>query len=375
MQQLSPASEEELCDALVSASRAGVVIALGGAFSKNGCTRPLPTPETVISVSNMRRVLQYEPRDLTISVEAGLPWAGLSALLAERRQMIPLDPPYFERATVGGVVAANAAGPRRRLHGSARDLVIGMTFAKLDGKLVKSGGMVVKNVAGYDMAKLMIGSWGTLAAVTVVNFKLSPLPPETRTFVMQFNTAAECCAARDRIIGGVLQPSAIDILNPAAAAWVGLEGFCLLIQAGGSPAVLARTARELEGARQLDGNGERLLWALVREFTPEFVGRHVGAQVARVSGVLSDVAAVLASYAGPVVARAASGISYLHFFNAAEAREWTSRPETAAWRYVFEYGEPGWNGAFGSGYDMMKAVKDLFDPNRLLNPGRLYGRL
>ena len=375
MEELRPASERSLCDAPVAASQAHSVIALGGAFSKHRRSGATAAPGVVVSMSCMRRVLQYEPRDLTISVEAGLPFAELNALLAERRQMVPLDPPYFDRATVGGVVASNTVGPRRRLYGSARDLVIGMSFAKLDGKLVKSGGMVVKNVAGFDMAKLMIGSCGTLAAIAVVNFKLSPMPPETRTFLMQFDTAAACCAARDRIVRGVLQPAAVDALNPAASARVGLDGFSLLLQTGGSAAVMARTARELEGARQLDGDRERELWTSIREFTPAFVSGHDEAHVARVSGTLTETAAVLASCAGPVVSRAANGVSYLHFENSAEAREWMARPETAKWRYVFEYGEPAWNGVFGSDFEMMRAVKDLFDPGRLVNPGRLYGRI
>ena len=102
-----------------------------------------------------------EPNDLTISVEAGILWSELTDLLAANRQMIPLDPPFADTATVGGVVATNCAGPRQRLFGTARDLVIGMTFATTKGKLIQSGGMVVKNVAGLDMAKLMIGSFGT----------------------------------------------------------------------------------------------------------------------------------------------------------------------------------------------------------------------
>src|ERR1700730_19456613 len=102
----------------------------------------------------MGRILQYEPRDLTISVEAGMRYADLSSVLAKNRQMIPLDPPFANNATIGGIVAANSSGPRRRLYGAARDLVIGMKFATLEGKLVKCGGMVVKNVAGLDMGKL-----------------------------------------------------------------------------------------------------------------------------------------------------------------------------------------------------------------------------
>src|SRR5439155_13686972 len=152
----------------------------------------------------LRRVLQYEPRDLTIGVEAGLGWREFTRLLAENRQMVPLDPPFADDATVGGVIAANSSGPRRRLYGTARDLVIGMRFATLEGKVAETGGMVVKNVAGLDMAKLMIGSFGTLAAIASVNFKLIPLPLEHRTFEMVFGTAAEAIAARVRILKSVV---------------------------------------------------------------------------------------------------------------------------------------------------------------------------
>src|SRR5262249_26976209 len=153
--------------------------------------------------------------DLTISVEAGITYCALSRMLAEHRQMIPLDPPFADAATVGGILAANSSGPRRRLYGTARDLVIGMKFATLEGKLVQSGGMVVKNVAGLDMGKLMIGSFGTLAAIAVVNFKLLPMPEMERTFLMTFGDLAAALAARDRILASVLQPSALDLLNPA----------------------------------------------------------------------------------------------------------------------------------------------------------------
>lgn len=375
MREVRPASEPDVCDALRAAVQAHEEIALGGAFSKRRMSAGPASPAVAVSLACMRRVLQYEPRDLTISVEAGLPFAGLSALLAEHRQMIPLDPPCFDQATVGGVAAANSTGPRRRLYGTARDVVIGVTFVKPDGKVAKSGGMVVKNVAGFDLAKLMIGSFGTLAAITVVNFKLAPMPPETRTFVLQFATARECAATRDSILQGVLQPAAVDALNPAAAKRAGLEGFALLLQAGGSASVIARYARELDAARQLDGEAERRLWTAIREFTPEFVGAHAAAHVVRVSGTLSQMGAVLESTEAPVVARAGSGVCTIHFENAADAAAWISRPEVSKWRYVFEYGAPAWNGVFGAEFEMMKAVKNLFDPERLLNPGRLYGRL
>jgi glycolate oxidase FAD binding subunit len=128
--------------------------------------------------------------------------------------MVPLDPPFAEGATVGGVIAANSSGPRRRLYGTARDLVIGMRFATLEGKLVQAGGMVVKNVAGLDMAKLMIGSFGTLAAIATVNFKLQPMP-QAGAVLFATDSAAAAVAARDGVLKSQLQPAAIDILNRA----------------------------------------------------------------------------------------------------------------------------------------------------------------
>ncbi|HEX5431859.1 MAG TPA: FAD-binding oxidoreductase, partial [Bryobacteraceae bacterium] len=226
MQTLHPATQEQLADALQSAAGAHRTIRLGGNFSKDRLGgRPCPS-EIEISASAMNRVLQYDPRDLTISVEAGISWAELERTLAEHREMLPLDPGWRDESTAGGVVGANLSGPRRRLYGTVRDMIIGMTFATLEGKLIQSGGMVVKNVAGLDMGKLMIGSFGTLAAIAVINFKVFPMV-ETRTFAMEFATAAEAFAERDRILRSVLQPQALDIVN-----WP--SGFRLLVRAGGN---------------------------------------------------------------------------------------------------------------------------------------------
>ena len=192
---LVPCNPEELAVQLAEANAKRQSINLRGNGTKNGMAGPIAHSDIAISTCRLNRVLQYEPRDLTISVEAGLPWHEFSSLLAQQGQMVPLDPPFADNATVGGVIAANMSGPRRRLYGSARDMVIGMTFATLEGKLIRTGGMVVKNVAGLDMAKLMIGSFGTLAAIAVVNFKLHPCPIGTRTFVQEFVRAAETIAA------------------------------------------------------------------------------------------------------------------------------------------------------------------------------------
>lgn len=377
MNLVEPATPAELAQSLAEAAERGQTIRLGGNFTKDKMAGLLASCGVSISTRGLRSVLRYEPRDLTISVEAGLSYSEFRALLAKNRQMVPLDPPYSETATVGGVIAANHSGPRRRLFGSARDLVIGMTFATLEGKLVQSGGMVVKNVAGLDMGKLMIGSFGTLAAIATVNFKLIPMPPESRTFAMEFPSAAAAITKRNQILTSVLQPVAIDVLNARAAARLGLEGVVLLLQAAGNAAVIERYSRELAEARALEGDEEASLWEKVREYTPAFIERQSGGVVARVSVPLNEVSAVIESVPGEALARAGSGVCYAYLPDAPTAAEWTQEALERWWRYALEYSNSDlerWPNP-GRDFAMMVKVKEMFDPQRLLNRGRLYGRI
>ena len=148
-----PGSAEELAGCLADAAAHHRRVTVCGNSTKDRMGGPISPSDVTISTRALNQVLEYNPRDLTISVGAGISYCELSSILAEHRQMIPLDPPFSEgagiseRATIGGIVAANTSGPRRRLYGSARDMVIGMTFATLEGKLIRTGGMVVKNVA------------------------------------------------------------------------------------------------------------------------------------------------------------------------------------------------------------------------------------
>jgi FAD/FMN-containing dehydrogenases len=301
---VTPESPEELASALAEAASKKQTITLGGRGSKNKMGGPVAASDVTVSTTGLTRVLSYEPNDLTISVEAGMPWAAFTKLLAENRQMVPLDPPFAGLATVGGVIATNGSGPRRRLYGTARDLVIGMTFATLEGKLVKSGGMVVKNVAGLDMGKLMIGSFGTLAAMAVVNFKLQPMPQEERLFLLSFDSLEAAITARDKILKSVLQPASLDLLNPAAAQVVGWTGYALAVQAGGNAAVVDRYERELRelGSLRIADTASPL-----PEFTPWFLATHENAAVVRISRTLTELRDVMQALDGPVVARAGSG--------------------------------------------------------------------
>jgi glycolate oxidase FAD binding subunit len=190
---------------------------------------PPPRPGIVLGLRRMARVVEHEPGDLTVTVEAGLTVAGLQEALRARGQWLSLDPPDAERATVGGVIAANASGPRRHLYGTIRDLLIGVTVVTADGAVVRGGGKVVKNVAGYDLPKLFIGSWGTLGVVVDATFKLRPLPDEERLLAVRFDRLKDCGAAARALLAGDLIPNAIEILDPTAAAALGLGGEAALV--------------------------------------------------------------------------------------------------------------------------------------------------
>ena len=365
---IAPATANELAECLAEANSRNKRIQLAGNSTKQRMAGPIAASDIRISTAALNRVIEYEPRDLTVSVGAGITYCELSRVLAEQRQMLPLDPPFADQATMGGIVAANASGPRQRLYGSVRDMVIGMTFATLEGKLVRTGGMVVKNVAGLDMGKLMIGSFGTLAAIATLNFRVYPMPEARRTFIVDFEHAAQAIEARDRVVKSFLQPAAIDIVKTGGR-------YRLAIQAGGSGAVLDRYSHELSGMRSIDGVEEKSFWREIREFVPDFLAQHDDGAVVRTSCTLSEVGAVLEAYPDRALARAGSGVCYGCFTNADQIRfpaVGTSVVEYAP--QSFRERETLWP-VPGNDFAMMEKVKSMFDPEHLLNRGRMYGRI
>ena len=315
-----------------------------------------------------------------------MPFCELQATLAGQGQMIALDPPFSTTATIGGVIASNSSGPMRHRFGTARDLVIGMTFVTLEGKLVKTGGMVVKNVAGLDMAKLMIGSFGTLAAIATLNFRVHSLPPETRTFLFSFSDLESAMDKRNLIVKSFLQPMSLDLISPPAATRFGARGYLLAVRAGGTRQVIERYSRELSGSEQLRDAPETAFWNTAREFSPDFLRRHPGGVVLRVSTPLSDLGPLLKLFSGASISRAGSGVSYLHvtswqgcaaIWTAALARPWSVVVEfapdeiRAARDLWIRRATPAQKNTFA----IMEKVKHMFDPQRLLNRSRLYGHI
>ena len=374
-----PNSPQALAEALLSAAAGKQSITITGAASKHLMAGPVVPADVTISTTAMCRVLQYEPRDLTISVEAGMRYRELQSLLAQNRQMVPLDPPFSDTATIGGILSANCSGPRRRLYGTARDLVIGMKFATLEGKLVQSGGMVVKNVAGLDMGKIMIGSFGTLAAIAVVNFKLLPRPAAEASLLLSFDTLDDAIATRDRVLKGVLAPAAIDLLNPLAAGQLGYKGHLLALQVGGNASAVERWRREAgRDAIVLEGAEETRFWRHVEEYTPHFLEKFAHGVVVRAACTLAQVKEVMASLETAGIARAGSGVCYGYFNRAEAGARWIASAERRGWKAVIEFAPDDLRAklelwpAPGTDFEMMRKIKNMFDPNHLLNRGRLF---
>jgi glycolate oxidase FAD binding subunit len=211
-----PASLDEAEEAVQQSARDRLRLVFVGGGTELELGAPPSALDAVLRTSGLRRVVEYAPLDQIVTVEAGLPLATLQAMLREKRQMLALDPPWPDRATAGGVVATNAFGARRTRYGSVRDLIIGMTIVRADGTRTRGGGKVVKNVAGFDIPKLMVGSLGSLGLIATVTFRLHPLPEAASTVVFP-RASAE---AMGRVVRAMHQAQ----LEPTAAAALWGEG-------------------------------------------------------------------------------------------------------------------------------------------------------
>ena len=228
-----PGSLEEVRAVVEIAATGDVPIVPWGGGTAAAVGMPLPRVGVVLGLTRLAQVIEHEPGDLTVTVEAGATMTALQSALRARGQWLSLDPPDADRATIGGVIAAHAAGPRRHLYGTARDLVIGLTVVTGDGVIVRGGGKVVKNVAGYDLPKLFVGSHGTLGIITAVTLKLRPLPDEERLVAVGFDRLKDGAEAVRAVMASDLIPNALEIVDAEASRPLGLPastpGSCTLI--------------------------------------------------------------------------------------------------------------------------------------------------
>ena len=214
----TPATVDELSGAVRVAGQAGVTVIPWGGGTRMSLGFPPRSADLVVQTTKLREIVEYEPADLTVTVQAGMPLADLQERLRAEGQMLALDPAAADRATIGGLIAANASGPLRLLYGTARDLVIGTRVVNADGVISKAGGRVVKNVAGYDLNKLYVGSLGTVGVIVELSFKLHPLPQAQGMLLASFPSAADAAQAISTLMRSPLGPAAVELLDAGAAA-------------------------------------------------------------------------------------------------------------------------------------------------------------
>jgi len=344
--------------------------------------------EIAFSTEGMTRMLEYQPADLTCRVEAGMRLTDLQATLAAQGQRLPLDPPRPERATVGGMVAANANGLGRARYGTVRDWVIGIAVAYPSGKVARAGGKVVKNVAGYDLMKLHIGALGTLGVVAEVNFKVQARPEAQATVLGHFDAALPAIGAATSLARQYLAPSAAIVIDRhvlwacgLTADWrwalaLKLEGYGREVDAARDLAV--RAVRDAGGrvegqdipaafwdaARDWSAPPDEVV--LLRAITP------VGKLPAVVAAIPADAQTLSQPASGIVdlrlpAATAATGLKGLRAAAGEEGQVVVLSAPASVKPGLDVWGPPP------PGFPIMRALKQALDPNGIVNPGRFVG--
>jgi glycolate oxidase FAD binding subunit len=391
-----PGSVDEVAAVVQQAAAAGTTIIPWGGGTAAAVGEPPSVAGIVLGLRRLDRLVEHEPGDLTATGQAGLTLAALQAALRERGQWLSLDPPDAGLATVGGLIAANASGPRRHLYGTIRDLLIGLTVVTADGVVVRGGGKVVKNVAGYDLPKLFIGSYGTLGIVVEATFKLRPLPDDERLVAARFDRLKDGGAAVRALLASDLVPNAIELLDAAAAAALGLEGAATLVVGfDGLAEQVQWQAAELAALVGPLGGGDVVVlpppaWsrlpALAREVfatpaalmtfsvLPTLVVDTI--EQAAVSARQRGLHSAWTAHAGVGAITGALGADREAAAVATVLAEWRAIARaggghaTLAWAPLAVKSQvPAWDDAGAAGR-IMQRIKAQLDPHNVLNPGR-----
>ena len=405
-----PASVQEMQDVLQFAVKQGVSVMPAGAGTKLGIGNLPQKVDVVLATTSLNSVVEYEPADLTVTVEAGIRLADLQTELAKHRQYLALNPPYADRCTIGGIVATNASGSFRLRHGTARNQVLGLRVVRADGTVVKSGGKVVKNVAGYDLNKLYIGAFGTLGIITEVTLKLSPIPVRQAILTADFRNVQEAADTGLSIVGSQTLPMFVNLFVNSDPTPGGTEAptdenkTLLVVGFGGDPDTVAWQLTQCQGIMEQNGaigvtiaEGESLqhLQGAVQEFSED--NKNTEIIVAKLNLKRTDVAEfaaqiVEANWACDVqmMALLGSGVLYVTLPVISDtdyqslANALTQLRQTAMSRQgnlIIEVAPPKlkrhidvWDSVEGT-LSLMKQIKAKFDPAGVLNPGRFVSSI
>ncbi|MEW6719936.1 MAG: FAD-binding oxidoreductase [Thermodesulfobacteriota bacterium] len=401
----SPGSEEEVAAVVRYANAEGLAVVPRGSGSRMACGGVPRKVDVVMPMLRLDRILDYDRDNQSLSLEAGAVLADVQRKLADggRGNFLPLDPPHTEKATIGGIVATNASGPKRYQYGTVRDLLLGLRAVSAGGEILSFGGKTMKNVSGYDMTRLLAGSWGSLGIVTSVTTKLLPLPEASATVLASFDSLSAAATFLRKLLHSVLLPSAIDLIGGKAAERLGeegkymaalnFEGFAEAVDRQVEDAGAAAREAGAVSVKPLRDAEDRDFWAGVRDFALDAGNGSRPHVVLKSNFVISKHAEILEAYetilraAGIDAAfllRAGNGILYTHLSGeAAGLPELIGRlTEEAAKRegnLVVESCPPEikekvsvW-GRERSDRAVMRRLKEKLDPRGVLNPGRFVG--
>ena len=364
---VSPANTQQVSDILCFANENKLTVTPVGGGTKQSWGDPTQA-NIRLDLTRLNRVIEHPWQDLTCTVQAGCTWQQLQQTLAKHGQFVALDPLWPERATVGGILASNDSGALRHRYGSLRNLVIGMTLVLADGTIARSGGKVVKNVAGYDLCKLVTGSLGTLAVITEATFRLHPIPQHAQTFTVSASQAAQLAPLMQTIRASHLLTQALQLRGDN-------NGFHLDIQLNAHSEakqneILQKMTESagLKLATNSLGDVVNARKALFQE----------SATVIKLSVLPSDLGQYLDQMQwAPDVEIAcvaqSTGLIYASLEGAAATIEnYLQTIKTDLTVLVSSTNTKRWK-ANPNSLPLMQAIKQQFDPNRTLNPSRFLG--
>ncbi len=402
---VEPETEEEVAAVLRYASSEGLAVIPRGGGTQLDYGAPPRRADIILSLARLNGVIEHAPHDLTVTVRAGTPLADLQRLLGEARQWLALDPPLAPGATIGGIIATNASGPRRQRYGGVRDQIIGVRVALSDGTIARGGGKVVKNVAGYDLPKLYTGALGTLGVVLSASFRIYPIPPFTGSALVEAPTERPLCALALAALARPITPTILDLFPATETS--GAPTLAIHFGSGVEEAItdqistIQRLASEQGATVNVKRGEDDAAWWRAREAwmaeTPALDGAEV--VVLKASLLPSDVGAWLAALEaaradftglsdlrwrasvglGLITVRLAGPAGAVADWGAAIGRLRAGAVERRG-SLVLTATPPALRGRVdpwgpANGLAIMRGLKARFDPTDTLNPGRFVGAI
>lgn len=383
-----PQTQDALAQVVEYANRLQWPILPCGNGSKLNWGGLVKNPQLVISTQRLNRIIDHAVGDLTVTVEAGVTLQQLQTILQPHSQFLPLDPAYPETATLGGIMATADAGSWRQRYGGVKDMVLGLSFVRFDGKIAKGGGRVVKNVAGYDMMRLFTGSYGTLGIISQMTFRLYPLPEASQTLLVMGKSESIATLAKNLRQSG-LTPTAAEILSPSLVQYLEYgEGMGLMLRFQSIPeSITEQITQVTQLAHSLNCQSkiysdldEVNLWEqLQKSITVPTSEAKITCKIGLTPSAAVDFLTQLDRY-GLGMVNLSSGLGKLILKKKA-IQKMRSLCQThqgflsvlEAPKLIKQTIDPwGYN---GNALDMMQKIKQKFDPNHLFSPNRFFGKI